>query len=141
MLEDSFWVQQTAFQVRENFVYLIEISLVLTNVESVNPESDPLGALLSLDVHALSAKQYRYVVQMYSNWKTSGELYPVDLTSLPNFSFSAAYAQYKLEGGKSHQKSSEMLQEAIVKFPSTIPRLFEKLGESGSVNEQHFLQM
>ncbi|KAL1935499.1 hypothetical protein VTP01DRAFT_4639 [Rhizomucor pusillus] len=108
---------------------------------SVNPESDPLGALLSLDVHALSAKQYQYVVQMYSNWKTSGELYPVDLTSLPNFSFSAAYAQYKLEGGKSHQKSSEMLQEAIVKFPSTIPRLFEKLGESGSVNEQHFLQI
>lgn len=98
---------------------------------SLDPVNDPLGALLSLDFHALSAKDYEYVVKMHSGWKTDGHLYPVDLANMPNFAYSTAYAQFKIaEKSKSNQQESGLLlQEAIKKYPLVYCRLLEKLGE------------
>jgi hypothetical protein len=100
---------------------------------SLDPNGDPLGALLSLDYHALSAKDYEYAIKMYNEWKTDGQLYPVSLTNMPNFAYSAAYAQFKVaEKNKStsQAESGKMLQEAIKKYPLVYCRLLEKLGES-----------
>ncbi|RCH81654.1 Transcription factor 25, partial [Rhizopus stolonifer] len=92
---------------------------------SLDPDTDPLGALLSLDYHALSSRDYDYILKMVSEYKTAGDLYPVDLKNMPNFAYSAAYAQFKL----GQEESSKTLQEAIHKFPFVYCRLLEKLGE------------
>ncbi|KAI7884726.1 transcriptional repressor TCF25-domain-containing protein [Mucor mucedo] len=107
---------------------------------SLDPVSDPLGALLSLDYHALSAKDYDYVVKMHKEWKTDGKLYPVDLANMPNFAYSAAYAKFKIaEKAKSTQEESgKMIQEAIKKYPLVYCRLLEKLGEP-EVPQSHTL--
>lgn len=101
---------------------------------SLDPVSDPLGALLSLDFHALSARDFEYVTKMHSGWKTDGQLYPVDLSNMPNFAYSAAYAKFKMSEKSKNaddvKKSSKMIQEAIKKYPLVYCRLLEKLGES-----------
>lgn len=100
---------------------------------SLDPVSDPLGALLSLDYHALSAKDYEYVVKMQSEWKTDGHLYPVELADMPNFAYSAAYARFKMsEKSKNSEdvvQGTKMMKEAIQKYPLVYCRLLEKLGE------------
>ncbi|KAI9495455.1 transcriptional repressor TCF25-domain-containing protein [Zychaea mexicana] len=102
---------------------------------SLDPESDPLGAMLAIDSYALTAKEYSYVADMASTWKTDGKLYPVNIQSLPNMAYSSAYAKFKL----APKESDTLLQEAIKKFPSVVPRLMDKLGESG-FDDQPFLQ-
>ncbi|KAI9249156.1 transcriptional repressor TCF25-domain-containing protein [Phascolomyces articulosus] len=102
---------------------------------SLDPDSDPMGALLAIDSYALTAKEYSYVADMASTWKTNGKLYPVDIHSLPNMAYSSAYAKFKL----APKESNTILQSAIKKFPSVVPRLLEKLGESG-LDDQPFLQ-
>ncbi|KAG2232357.1 hypothetical protein INT48_007372 [Thamnidium elegans] len=99
---------------------------------SLDPTSDPLGALLSLDYHALSAKDYEYVLKMHNEWRTDGKLYPVDLSNMPNFAYSAAYAKFKLseKNKTSQEESGKMIQEAIKKYPLVYCRVLEKLGES-----------
>ncbi|CEP12095.1 hypothetical protein [Parasitella parasitica] len=100
---------------------------------SLDPVSDPLGALLSLDYHALSSKDYDYVVKMQSQWKTDGHLYPSDLSNMPNFAYSSAYAKFKMsEKSKNSQdvvQSTKLMKEAIQKYPLVYCRLLEKLGE------------
>ena len=104
-------------------------------VYSLDPDSDPMGAMLAIDSYALTAKEYSFVVDMASGWKTNGELYPVDIQSLPNIAYSSAYAKFKV----APKQSNDLLQSAIRKFPSVVPRLLEKLGESG-FNDRPFLQ-
>ncbi|KAK4512793.1 uncharacterized protein ATC70_003500 [Mucor velutinosus] len=100
---------------------------------SLDPVSDPLGALLSLDYHALSAKDYEYVLKMRSEWKTDGRLYPVDLADMPNFAYSSAYAKFKMsEKSKNSSdvvQATQMMKEAIQKYPLVYCRLLEKLGQ------------
>ncbi|KAG0169253.1 Transcription factor 25 [Apophysomyces sp. BC1021] len=114
-----------------------------------DPEVDPLGALLSVDYYALSAKDYTYVLRMLKEWKTDGDIYPVDIASMPNFAYSGAYAQFKLtaekQGGEQGTKgeSSKMLQDAITKHPLVAARILEKIGDSEPVadgNNWFFVQ-
>ena len=102
---------------------------------SLDPDSDPLGVILMIDSYALTAKEYSFVADMAATWKTNGEIYPVDLQSLPNFAYSSAYAKFKL----APKESNQILQSAIMKFPSVVPRIMEKLGES-DLDDQPFLQ-
>ncbi|KAI9481329.1 MAG: transcriptional repressor TCF25-domain-containing protein [Benjaminiella poitrasii] len=109
---------------------------------SLDPESDPLATLLTLDYHALSCRDYEYILKMYSDWKTKGNIYPVDLANMPNFAYSAAYAKFKMNE-KSKKKSDiseskQMLKEAIKKYPLIYCRLLEKLGE-GDVAQMNLL--
>ncbi|CAO3702702.1 unnamed protein product [Rhizopus stolonifer] len=87
---------------------------------ALDPLQDPLGSLLTLDHFALVAKDYDYVIKMYQDWKTDGSMYPTDLSNMPNFAFSAAYAQFKLN-------KTTSLQQAVDKFPLTHQLLLEKL--------------
>ncbi|KAL9544445.1 hypothetical protein MBANPS3_007623 [Mucor bainieri] len=100
---------------------------------SLDPVSDPLGALLSLDYHALSAKDYEYVLKMQAEWKTDGRLYPVDLADMPNFAYSSAYAKFKMsEKSKNAEdviQATQMMKQALQKYPLVYCRLLEKLGE------------
>lgn len=100
---------------------------------SLDPVTDPLGALLSLDYHALSSKDFEYVIKMQTNWKTDGALYPIDMSNMPNFAYSAAYAKFKMsEKSKNEldvEESNRLLKEAIKKYPLVYCRLLEKLGE------------
>lgn len=102
---------------------------------SLDPDNDPLGAMLSMDSFALSAKEHTYLTRMYKDWKTSGQLYPTDLSDLPNFAFTSAVAQFKLDGcpsGDYTDEGSQMLRQALVKFPTVLPNLYAKLGESNN---------
>ncbi|KAI8336928.1 transcriptional repressor TCF25-domain-containing protein [Blakeslea trispora] len=92
---------------------------------SLDPESDPLGSLLSLDYHALASRDYGYLIQFATEWKTAGTQYPVDLLDMPNMAYSAAYAQFKLDP----TMADPMLQRAIQKYPLVYGRLLQKLGE------------
>ncbi|KAI7902170.1 transcriptional repressor TCF25-domain-containing protein [Cokeromyces recurvatus] len=95
---------------------------------SLDPESDPLATMLTLDYHALSCREYEYILKMQSEWKTKGDIYPIHLTDMPNFAYSAALAKFKMSKND-FSESKEMLKEAIKKYPLLYCRLLEKLGE------------
>ncbi|CAO3593621.1 unnamed protein product [Absidia cylindrospora] len=119
---------------------------------SLSPFADPTGALLSMDYYALSAREYRYVLSFGQTWQPDGEMYPKDLLNLPNFAFSTAYAKFKCH---QHQTTtldtaehadmeedndadgSNMLRNAMAKFPGLVPQLLEALGESDATINQH----
>ncbi|ORX68500.1 DUF654-domain-containing protein [Linderina pennispora] len=95
---------------------------------SLDPQQDPLGALLTLDFHALKAKQFEYVRSFVSNWTLS----PVDL---PNWAFSRALAEFMFENSRAgktaatqgeRKQSLEMLVAAILRFPTVVPMLWSK---------------
>ncbi|ORZ05263.1 transcriptional repressor TCF25-domain-containing protein [Absidia repens] len=119
---------------------------------SLAPFADPTGALLAMDYYALSAREYRYVLEFGQTWQPDGETYPKDLLSLPNFAFSTAYAKFKCH--QHHQTNveslgddaadedndadgSHMLRNAMAKFPGFVPQLLETLGESDATINQH----
>ncbi|KAI8336741.1 transcriptional repressor TCF25-domain-containing protein [Chlamydoabsidia padenii] len=115
---------------------------------SLSPFSDPTGALLSLDYYALSARDYRYVLNFGKDWKPDGETYPKDMLILPNFAFSTAYAKFKHhQQGHTDDDNDDiddddvdgsiMLCNAIARFPGFVPGLLEALDESDStINQQ-----
>jgi hypothetical protein len=115
---------------KQRFISL-SLSLFLS-LFSLDPVSDPLGALLSLDYHALTARDFEYIVKMHSDWRTDGTIYPTHLSNLPNFAYSAAFAQFKISEKKkeSLDKADQMLQDAIKKFPLVYCRILERLGEA-----------
>ncbi|CEI97803.1 hypothetical protein RMCBS344292_11928 [Rhizopus microsporus] len=98
---------------------------------ALDPEHDPLASLLTLDHYALIAKDYEYVLKMYHEWKNRRELYPADLSNMPNFAFSAAYAQFKLP----NESSNELIQHAIAKFPTAYQLLLEKLDKGNEADK------
>ncbi|KAJ1945105.1 hypothetical protein FBU59_002410 [Linderina macrospora] len=96
---------------------------------SLDPERDPLGAMLTLDFHALKAKQFEYVRSFVSDWTLS----PVEL---PNWAYSRALAEFMYENsragksaatqGSGTKKSLDMLVSAILWFPTVVPLLWSK---------------
>ncbi|KAF7727925.1 Transcription factor 25, partial [Apophysomyces ossiformis] len=103
---------------------------------SLDPDTDPLGSLLSMDYYALSAKDHNYVLSMLKGWKTSGDIYPIELDAMPNFAYSGAYAQFKFTAEKHRGEqdvkcqSSKMLQDAITKHPFVALHMLDKIGDS-----------
>lgn len=122
-----------------------------THTHSISPFPDPTGALLAMDYYALSAREYRYVLNFGKDWKHDDKTYPQDISLMPNFAFSAAYAKFKLHqqattDGKSASNDDDekdndvdgsgMLRDAIAKFPGFVPRILEALDESDSTIDQ-----
>ncbi|KAI9106123.1 transcriptional repressor TCF25-domain-containing protein [Phlyctochytrium arcticum] len=94
---------------------------------SLDPESDPLGAMLSIDYYALSAKQYDWYISMHK------ALYIAqDLELSPNHAYSIALATWEVENrdGKQHTESNKLLRHAIAFFPSVVVSLYTKLSTS-----------
>jgi hypothetical protein len=99
-------------------------------------EHDPYGALLSLDFFALKASQYEWVINFWDYFKDSKKLY-----LFPNWTFSRALATFELETiqKQDHKNSSQMLQDAILTFPSAIPQLFQ-LASISDDTAHHFFR-
>ncbi|KAI8971451.1 transcriptional repressor TCF25-domain-containing protein [Mycotypha africana] len=108
---------------------------------ALDPNEDPLGALISMDYHALSAHDYDYVIRMVQHWKTEGTIYPKELEDMPNFAYSLALASFKnlqQKGGSKKNRDNDdeddhpddLLKSAIQKYPLIYCQLMEKLGES-----------
>ncbi|KAF9086095.1 Transcription factor 25 [Mortierella sp. AD031] len=90
---------------------------------SLDPKHDELGSLLSIDFFALKAQEYIYLQKLYERLQEEH-----GLGQLPNFAYSMALAQFHLETaqGKPHDESSQLLQRAILLFPSAVPLLADQ---------------
>ncbi|KYQ92272.1 Nulp1-type basic helix-loop-helix domain-containing protein [Tieghemostelium lacteum] len=94
---------------------------------------DPLFVRLIIDFYAIQSRQYRFLLDLYEKVGciTPGTSQPLDL--LPNFCYSVSLAQYQVEvenGDNSHKKSSELLQKALISFPTMLKPLIDKLKTS-----------
>lgn len=58
---------------------------------SLDPEADPLAAVLMVDFYALRSREFSWLIDLYTAWE------PVrNLSQLPNFSYSVALATFHL---------------------------------------------
>ncbi|XP_065065286.1 ribosome quality control complex subunit TCF25-like [Rhopilema esculentum] len=87
----------------------------------LDPE-DPLAVLLLIDFYALKSEQYDYLIQLFNEWEVSK-----NLLKLPNYSFSVPLAMFHSQKFK-NEKASQMLQDALIKFPTTLLLLMDKCG-------------
>ena len=56
---------------------------------SLDPDTDPLCALLMIDFYAIRSDEYGYLTQLYDVWDSSR-----NLRNLPNFAFSVPLALF-----------------------------------------------
>jgi hypothetical protein len=90
-----------------------------------------------LDFFALKASKYEWVIDFWEYFNDSKKLH-----LFPNWTFSRALATFELENmkGKDHKVSSQMLQDAILTYPSVIPQLFQLASISDDVTHPFFKQ-
>ncbi|XP_063215812.1 ribosome quality control complex subunit TCF25 isoform X2 [Bacillus rossius redtenbacheri] len=93
----------------------LELSKLLL---SLDPEGDPMGVLLCIDLFALRSHAHQWLVDLYRLWEPSR-----NLSQLPNHAFSVAMAQFRL-GAHSH--ADALLQNALLMFPGVLPLLLDK---------------
>ncbi|KAG8224133.1 hypothetical protein J437_LFUL001827 [Ladona fulva] len=104
---------------------------------SLDPEGDPLAAVLIVDFYSLQCHEYEWFIRLYEEWEAQGR----NLMQLPNFAFSVAVANFYLASqeaesmaNRSVEKSpkwdlvvaDEMLQNALIMFPGVLLPLLEK---------------
>jgi len=101
--------------------YLTALSLCKLLV-SLDP-SDPLAVTLMLDFYALRARQYSWLLSLYTGWESSR-----NLSQLPNMAFSTALAALHLatETTGSMEDADQRLQTALIAFPSVLLPLLDK---------------
>ncbi|XP_036391779.1 transcription factor 25 [Megalops cyprinoides] len=96
---------------------------------SLDPENDPLCMLLLVDYLALRSREYSALIRLYEEWEVHR-----NLSQLPNFAFSVALAYYHLsqqddmvqsESARMKQKSDQLLQTALIMFPSVLMPLLD----------------
>ncbi|XP_034045048.1 transcription factor 25 isoform X2 [Thalassophryne amazonica] len=96
---------------------------------SLDPDSDPLCMLLLIDYLALRSREYQCLLHLYQDWEEHR-----NLSQLPNFAFSTALCQFHLsqqedisseESDKLRQKADEVLQKALIMFPSVLMPLLD----------------
>ena len=87
---------------------------------AIEPDEDPLCSLLFLDMTALKARRYDYLVAFKQKWPDQAQLDP-----LPNIAFSSALAQWHLdrENKKLLTESTKMMKDAIARFPWMVNRI------------------
>eukprot|EP01137_Pigoraptor_chileana_P034551 Opistho-2@27278 len=87
---------------------------------SLDPEDDPLCALLMIDYLALRAGEHGFLCRLHSEWDAHR-----DLSLLPNFAYSIPLARFHLGDTET---ADAMLQKAIVSFPGVVPLLVTRCG-------------
>lgn len=132
-------------------VILILVLMFLQVLLALDPEEDPLAIVLLVDFYALRARQFQWVVDLYTAWDPAR-----NLSQLPNFAYSVALAAFHLGRGKEEGKGKEaasgqqemqeradqLLQEALLSFPSVLLPLLDKCSiepHPGLVGESYFL--
>lgn len=86
---------------------------------SLNPHEDPLAILLLIDYFSIRSEEFEYFLRFYSE-----ENQRLNLDGLPNFVYSAALAHFRLS---SMEKANEILQDALLRFPTVLKYLLDKL--------------
>ncbi|KAL4234568.1 Transcription factor 25 [Mactra antiquata] len=96
---------------------------------SLDPDNDPLCALLMIDFYAIRSEEYDFIVRMYNEWEAHR-----NLSQLPNFAFSLSLTFF-------HQgeitKADEMLQDTLLMFPGMILPLLDKCGVQADDSTSH----
>ncbi|CAH3171003.1 unnamed protein product, partial [Porites lobata] len=104
---------------------------------SMDPEEDPLGVLLMIDFYALRSEQFSFLIRLFEEWESHR-----NLSQLPNFAFSVALAYFHASKQTTEtQKADEMLQTALIMFPSVLSPLMDKCNvvlDSSLINHQFF---
>ena len=88
-------------------------------VRSLNPIDDPLAIRLLLDYYAIRSEEYNYLIRFHTE-----ENQRLNLDGLPNFAFSVALAFFRTS---SFERANEVLQNALLRFPSILKYLLDKL--------------
>lgn len=98
----------------------LELCKLLLNLD---PDEDPLGVLLMIDFYALQSEQFSFVIRLFEEWEPHR-----NLSQLPNFAFSVALAYFRSsrQNGGETKKADEMLQTALIMFPSVLSSLMDK---------------
>ncbi|CAF1120294.1 unnamed protein product [Rotaria sp. Silwood1] len=86
---------------------------------SLDPIDDPLAILLLLDYYAIRSEEYNYLIHFYTEQNQR-----LNLDGLPNFAYSIALAYFHLS---LFDKANEILQNALIRFPSILKYLLDKL--------------
>ncbi|CAI8041377.1 Transcription factor 25 [Geodia barretti] len=97
---------------------------------ALNPEKDPLCALLIIDYCAVRGGEYRFLIDLFHAWEPHR-----NLSQLPNFAFSVPLAMFhsqnreEKEGeGGGETEANKRLQDALLMFPCLLPILLDKCG-------------
>ncbi|VDO45691.1 unnamed protein product [Onchocerca flexuosa] len=92
----------------------------------LDPISDPLAIMLTIDTIALKAREYNYLILLYNTLQNSK-----NLDRLPNFAYSVALARFFLfcESGKAEDKeiADFMIASAIRHFPTVLLKLLDAM--------------
>ncbi|KAL4704323.1 hypothetical protein ACJJTC_012899 [Scirpophaga incertulas] len=89
----------------------LELCKLMLNLDP----SDPLGVAYLIDIMALRARDYNWLISYVEYWTTNAQGYSV--LSL-NFSYALAHFHLALQSGdKEHSRADEQLQNAIMEFP------------------------
>ncbi|XP_072452206.1 ribosome quality control complex subunit TCF25 [Chiloscyllium punctatum] len=98
-------------------------------IRSLDPERDPLCALLIIDFLALRAREYAFLTRLYEEWE-----FHLNLSQLPNFAFSVPLAYYHLsqredlsdaECCQKQERAKRLIQNALIVFPSVLMPLLD----------------
>ncbi|XP_051884729.1 transcription factor 25 isoform X2 [Pristis pectinata] len=101
-------------------------------IRSLDPERDPLCALLMIDLLALRAREYAFLIRLHEEWE-----FHLNLSQLPNFAFSVPLAYYHLsqredlsdiECTQKLERAKHLIQKALIVFPSVLMPLLDKCG-------------
>ncbi|CAF2321368.1 unnamed protein product [Rotaria sp. Silwood2] len=109
----------------KHIIYIGERGCTRTALEfckvllSLDPIDDPLAILLLLDYYAIRCEDYNYLIRFYTEQNQR-----LNLDGLPNFVYSIALAYFRLS---SFDKANEILQDALIRFPSILKYLLDKL--------------
>ncbi|KRY89352.1 Transcription factor 25 [Trichinella pseudospiralis] len=117
-------MKQLFFCMRQEFFRTaLEYAKVIYNL---NPEEDPMAAVLVLDYLLLVNREYETFVKFYTAKEKA-----VSLPALPNMSYSIALARFfiaKKSGlQEDYDAADKALLEAMVRFPTLLPALFSTL--------------
>lgn len=92
-------------------------------IMSFDPDTDPLAMILTVDYYALRAKQYEWLVQLYTEWESTN-----NLSQLPNMAYSFALALFYLHKDNGDLTAADdAIQYAVMMFPAVLRSLLEAL--------------
>ncbi|KAJ3321381.1 Transcription factor 25 [Boothiomyces sp. JEL0866] len=83
-------------------------------------ENDPVGCGLLFDFFAIKSENFEYYIEYYQRLHLDFEL-----DNSPNSCFGLAICEW--ESNKNKEKSTQLLELAIAKFPSVVKGIYEKL--------------
>ncbi|XP_069757961.1 ribosome quality control complex subunit TCF25 isoform X2 [Narcine bancroftii] len=101
-------------------------------IRSLDPDRDPLCALLMIDLLALRAREYGFLIRLFEEWE-----FHLNLSQLPNFAFSVPLAYYyhsqrenlsENERTQKLEQAKHLIQKALIVFPSVLMPLLDKCG-------------